>query len=236
MRFLDLTLATLAENLALDEALLLEAEGGGEVLRVWEWTQPAVVLGAGCHLAENIEEKTHLSNAVQIARRSSGGGTVLLGRGCLCYGLVLGYTRASELAEIQPSYAYVLGLVRNALSDLSPDIHRAGTSDLAAGDRKFSGNAQQRKRHHLLHHGTILYDFDLALVSRYLRLPSRQPDYRRQREHADFLMNVPAKASELKRRLRSAWQADSSLTTWPEELVRKLVAEKYSREDWIRRR
>ena len=36
--------------------------------------------------------------------------------------------------------------------------------------------------------------------------------------------------------VRSAWQADSSLTTWPEELVRKLVAEKYSREEWLRRR
>src|ERR1700730_2569166 len=110
MRFLDLTLATLAENLALDEALLLEAEACGEVLRVWEWQQPAAVLGAGCRLAEIIDEKAQFSNALPIARRSSGGGTVLLGRGCLCYSLVLSYTRASELAEIQPSYAYVLGL------------------------------------------------------------------------------------------------------------------------------
>src|SRR5581483_7530419 len=38
MHFLDLTLPTLTENLALDEALLLEAEeGGAEVLRLWEW-------------------------------------------------------------------------------------------------------------------------------------------------------------------------------------------------------
>ena len=38
MYFLDLTLPTLAENLALDEALLLDAEAGGpEVLRLW-WT------------------------------------------------------------------------------------------------------------------------------------------------------------------------------------------------------
>ncbi len=37
MRFLDLTLTTAAENLALDEAVLLEAESGrgGEVLRLW---------------------------------------------------------------------------------------------------------------------------------------------------------------------------------------------------------
>ena len=49
MRYLDLTLPDAAANLALDEALLLQAEETqcGEVLRVWEWPLPAVVLGAG---------------------------------------------------------------------------------------------------------------------------------------------------------------------------------------------
>ena len=43
MDFVDITLSTLNENLALDEALLLEAEAGrsGEVLRVWEWPSPS---------------------------------------------------------------------------------------------------------------------------------------------------------------------------------------------------
>ena len=45
---LDLTLAEPAENLALDEALVEEAEAGqlpGEVLRFWEPTAPLVVIG-----------------------------------------------------------------------------------------------------------------------------------------------------------------------------------------------
>jgi len=236
MQFLDLTLSGAPENLALDEALLLSAEHNAELLRLWESDRPVVILGAGCRLPHEVDELACRADGVPILRRSSGGGTVLLGRGCLCFTLVLSYSRAPELLEIRPSYAFVLDRIRDAMSDLSPGMERAGISDLAIDGCKFSGNAQQRKRHHLLHHGTILYDFDLALVSRYLRLPSRQPGYRRQREHGDFLMNLPVKAPELKRRLRSAWQADFSLTTWPEELVRKLVAEKYSREDWVRRR
>ena len=56
MDLLELTLPTPAENLALDEALLLEAESGaGEVLRLWEWPAPAVVLGSGCKLAEDVD-------------------------------------------------------------------------------------------------------------------------------------------------------------------------------------
>ncbi|HEV3447105.1 MAG TPA: lipoate--protein ligase family protein [Gemmataceae bacterium] len=237
MNLLELSLPTIEENLAADEALLLEAEKQTtEVMRLWEWPKPAVILGAGCRIHDDVNEGACATDGVPILRRSSGGGTVLLGQGCLCFSLVLSYHHAPELSEIRPAYAYILERARRALRELAPGIECTGTSDLAAAGCKFSGNAQQRKRHHLLHHGTILYDFDLALVSRYLRLPSRQPTYRRQRGHGDFLMNLPVKSPELKRRLRSAWQADSSLTTWPEELVRNLVAEKYSREDWIRRR
>ena len=58
MHFLDLTLPSAAENLALDEALLLEAEcgRGGEVLRLWEWPAPAVVLGSACVLRDDVDE------------------------------------------------------------------------------------------------------------------------------------------------------------------------------------
>src|SRR5262245_37333030 len=113
MRLLDLTLPDAAANLALDEALLLEAEAGrgGEVLRFWEWPQPAVVLGAGGSIQEDVHEKNCAADAVPILRRSSGGGTVLLGEGCLCYSLVLSYERSPALAAIRPSYTFILSIV-----------------------------------------------------------------------------------------------------------------------------
>src|SRR5437870_8992257 len=191
MQFLDLTLPTVAENLALDEALLLEAESGrgGEVLRLWEWPELALILGSGCRLAEDADEAACLAGGVPILRRSSGGGTVLLGTGCLCYSLVLSYDRSPALSEIRSSYLFILERVRQALAGIAPGIACAGTSDLAIAGRKFSGNSQQRKRDHLLHHGTLLHHFDPHQVGRYLRLPARQPDYRCGRDHAAFLTN-----------------------------------------------
>ncbi len=238
MHFLDLTLPDIAANLALDEALLLAAESGhgGEVLRVWEWPTPAVVLGAGGKLAEDVDEDACRADAVPILRRSSGGGTVLLGRGCLLYSLVLAYERSPLLREIPFSYVYILDRLRDALADLLPGITAAGTSDLAADGRKFSGNAQQRKRHHLLHHGSLLYDFDIARVGHYLRLPERQPEYRDGRAHEAFLCNLPADAAQLKRRLRDTWRAEEELQDWPESEVERLVAEKYGRAEFVRRR
>src|SRR5919201_4601260 len=110
MEFLNLSLPTLPENLALDEALLLEGEAGrgGELLRIWEWPRPAVVLGSGCRLQVDVEESACRADNVPILRRASGGGTVLLGAGCLCYSVVLSYQRAHALRDIATSYAYIL--------------------------------------------------------------------------------------------------------------------------------
>ena len=238
MRLLDVTLGTLTENLALDEALLLEAEAGrsGEVLRFWEWPAPAVVLGAGGIVGQDVIEKHTRDDGVPVARRSSGGGTVVLGRGCLCFTLVLAMDGNAALREVRPSYCFILGKLIDALDGLLPDFSCAGTSDLAAAGRKVSGNAQQRKRNFLLHHGTMLYDFDLSQVGRYLQLPPRQPMYRGGRGHADFLKNLPASSEQLKERLGRCWQATEPLADWPVDLVHALVAEKYNLEGWVRRR
>jgi lipoate-protein ligase A len=238
MDVLDLTLPSMPANLALDEALLLEAEAGHqeEVLRFWEWPRPAVVLGAGCVLADDVNEPACSAAGVPILRRASGGGTVLLDAGCLCYTLVLRYERDPALREIPSSYAFIMGRIGTAVAGLLPDIDRAGTSDLAAAGLKFSGNAQQRKRTHLLHHGSLLYAFAIDRVERYLRLPARQPEYRRQRPHGGFLTNLPTGAADLKARLRTVWQTETEIREYPEATVRELVEQKYGRPEWTRRR
>jgi lipoate-protein ligase A len=236
MRFLDLTLPDLADNLALDEALLLQAEQGvaGEVLRLWEWPTPAVVLGSACRLAEDVDEAACTAAGVPLLRRSSGGGTVLLGAGCLLYSLVLRFAAHPALSEVRPSYRFILGRTITALG--IEGAEQAGISDLATAGLKFSGNAQQRKRDHLLHHGTILYAFDRSAVGRFLRHPPRQPEYRANRDHDSFLCNVPLSDEEVKRRLREEWGADEVMAEWPIEGVRQLVAQKYGTSEWVRRR
>lgn len=238
MHFLDVTLPSLAENLALDEALLLAAESGdgGEVLRFWEWPTPAVVLGAGGRFADDVAEAACAADGVPIARRSSGGGTVLLGRSCLIYSLVLSYDRDLALNDIRLSYRFILDRIRQALAEGVGVVEQAGISDLTLAGRKFSGTAQQRKRCVLLHHGTILYDSDLSLIARYLREPPRRPEYRAGREHLDFVRNLPLPRAEIERRLRQAWNADGLASVWPDDVVQRLVADKYAKEEFIRRR
>jgi lipoate-protein ligase A len=87
-------------------------------------------------------------------------------------------------------------------------------------------------------HCSILYDFAIDRVARYLTIPKRQPAYRAGRAHQDFLSNVG-----LSRKILSdAIGKESSLGSYrpgagalPLELVGSLVSEKYSNTVWIER-
>ena len=92
MRYLDLTLPGPAENLALDEALLEEAESTGmplETLRLWEAPQHAVVIGRSSHMAAEVRGDVCRELNVPVLRRISGGAAVVVGPGCLMYAVVL---------------------------------------------------------------------------------------------------------------------------------------------------
>ena len=78
-------------------------------------------------------------------------------------------TRIRRFRDVRSSYRWILKRVAAGLAQLGFELRPAGTSDLTWGQRKVSGNAQQRKRTHLLHHGSLLYDFDIAQAERYLR-------------------------------------------------------------------
>jgi lipoate---protein ligase len=235
---LDFTAPTLDANLAADEALLLAAEAGdgGEVLRFWEWPAFAVVLGAGGSVAIDVNEDACRADGVPVHRRASGGGTVLVGGGCLLFSLVLTYKRAAELRDVTASYRWILGRVQDALRPIAP-LEPVGISDLAWAGRKVSGNAQQRKARHVLHHGTLLYAFVLPAVGRYLNPPEREPAYRAGRPHGDFVANLPADAGTLERLLAAGFGAEpGEMNPKAMERVPGLVAEKYATEVWVRRR
>jgi lipoate-protein ligase A len=235
MRLLDLTFETAEENLALDEALLDEAEAGREpleVLRIWEAPRPMVVLGRSSQASHEVELAFCRQQGIPVLRRASGGAAIVAGPGSLMYAVVLSYENHPALRAVDEAHRFVLDTLLAALRPLAPGVRRRGTSDLALGELKFSGNSLRCKRHALLYHGTLLYDFPLALVDECLKMPPRQPDYRHQRAHGEFITNLPLCARALKKALQSAWSPKDVLVDWPRDRVRELVATRYGRAEW----
>jgi lipoate-protein ligase A len=127
---------------------------------------------------------------------------------------------------------------RAALAPLLPGpVTIEGHTDLALAGCKFSGNAQRRKRRALLFHGTLLCSLDLALVTRLLRHPSLEPDYRAGRPHAGFLTNLPLAPAALAAALATAWQAvPGPPPPGLADATAALVRERYGTAAWNRRR
>jgi lipoate-protein ligase A len=235
MRLLDLTLPTPEENLALDEALLDEAESAGratETLRLWEPAAPMVVVGRSSHVADEVHVDVCRKRGIPIFRRTSGGAAILTGPGCLMYAVVLSCRLRPALRAVDHAHQFVLDRIASAIRPHVPEVCLRGISDLAIADSKFSGNSIRAKRDHLLYHGTLLYNFPVDLISDCLRMPSRQPDYRRGRPHAAFVTNLPVGAAVIRSALTETWNVGDLLPEWPRELVGRLVATRYSRDGW----
>ena len=235
MHLFDTTLPTPQENLALDEALLEEAEAAddaSEFLRFWESPQPLVVLGRSSLAVREARLDYCRDRRIPVLRRASGGAAVVAGPGSLMYAVVFSYEARPELRSLDQAHRFVLGTILNALRPLAPLAEHLGTSDLAVGGQKFSGNSVRCKRRCFLYHGTLLYGLDLALVEQCLAMPPRQPEYRQGRSHSSFVANLPVEPAALRTALTNAWQAMPAPFDWPRQRVRELVAARYSRPEW----
>jgi lipoate-protein ligase A len=231
----DLSLASPAENLACDEVLIefCETESLGATLRFWEASQYFVVVGYANHIAVEVNVDFCRRHDIRVLRRCSGGGAVLQGPGVLNYSLILPIASDAKLAGVAGTNEFILHRHQHALQALlRAPVEKQGHTDLTIGGLKFSGNSQRRRRDYLLFHGSFLLHADIGLMEKALPLPSHQPDYRVNRSHGDFLMNLKVPAQLLKTALIRAWGADEHLPHIPVDQIAQLAREKYHQDSW----
>src|SRR5262245_28018446 len=162
-RSVDEIAADPQQALAEDWKLFQSVETGvtENLCRSWCAVRPVVVVGRHRAGAGDVIDEACREDNVPGLRRSSGGGTVVLGQGCLNYAVALSLVSRPELSDVGASFRYVLDAIVRALA--VPALSAAGGTDLALHGRKVSGSAQTRGRRAFLQHGTLLYDFDARL-------------------------------------------------------------------------
>jgi lipoate-protein ligase A len=246
MQRLDLTFPTSAQYLAADEALLDWCEAGhsGEMLLFWEPRETFIVVGYANKVATEVNVPVCEEKSVPIFRRCSGGGTVVQMPGGLNYSLILRITENGPTRNITSANKYIMEknceAIQSALGPATSRVFVRGHTDLAiapihsqsATFLKFAGNSQRRRKHFLLFHGTFLLNCDLNLISKLLRMPSLQPDYRASRTHEEFVTNLNLPAATVRTALAQAWNADGKFENPPLHEIEKLAREKYATHEW----
>ena len=241
MHRLDLTLDNPLANIALDEALLEVAEAAGdhaEVLRLWQPESPLVVIGRSSPWQTEVNHAYCSEHQIPVVRRCSGGQSIVTGPGCLMYAVLLDYRLRPELRMLDRAHQYVMSKMQAAVKTLGIDADISGTSDLTVSGQKVSGNALRCKRNWMVYHGTMICDLDIDLIANCLGDPIRQPEYRQQRDHRSFLVQLDTSVSELMEAIGTTWAAKfeahpnvTALTSLKKK-CEELTETKYATEQW----
>lgn len=159
----------------------------GPFIWLWEPERTEAVLGAGTPETD-VDLARCAADGVPVYRRRGGGGAVVLAPGCL---VITAVYEASRRRFPTQWIGPIAEAVARALRGLGlRDAQVRGMGDVALGDRKVLGSSLYANREVALYQGSLLVDPDLSLLARYLPHPSREPDYRRGRSHAEFLTSL----------------------------------------------
>ena len=222
-------------NLALEQ-YVLERRREGDWLMLWQ-NRNTVVVGLNQNTAEEINASFVEEHGITVVRRMTGGGAVYHDLGNLNYSFIEDAGNTEDL-----TISRFTEPVCRALASLGVQASTSGRNDILVDGKKISGVAQRIVKGRILHHGTLLFDSDPAMIAGALRVDpakftSKSAKSVRSRvgNLHDYLpgeIDLPRFRDLLLRELTRDGLIRESLS--PDELqeVRTLADEKYRSWDW----
>ena len=172
------------------EEKLLRSPGAGNWCLLNDGTPVrSVVLGISGKPHQLVDVRRALDDGVRVIKRFSGGGTVIVDRDTQFVTLVMNAAAVPDLALFPRQIMEWTGTLyggrpHGVFADMPGWQLRE--NDYVIGERKVGGNAQSISKDRWLHHTSFLWDFREETM-KYLTNPAKQPRYRANRSHSDFL-------------------------------------------------
>lgn len=163
LSYLDLSTTDPAWNLAAEQYVFDSLPRDRAWCMLWQ-NDNAIIIGKHQNALAEIDQAYVESHGIRVVRRLSGGGAVYHDLGNLNFTFI-----TDAQGDALDFRAFCLPVVR-ALASLGVTAEINGRNDITIDGCKFSGNAQYLRCGRVMHHGTILFDSDLTVVGRALRV------------------------------------------------------------------
>jgi lipoate-protein ligase A len=150
-------------NLALEQFVFDKLDRKNSYFMLWQ-NHNTVVVGRHQNTQEEINASFVKEKKIRVVRRLSGGGAVYHDLGNLNYTFIIDAEKQKGI-----DFYVFCGPIMKALASFGVPVKTSGRNDMTVEGKKFSGNAQYLKDGRVMHHGTILYDSDLGVLSKALR-------------------------------------------------------------------
>lgn len=170
-----------------DATALARFEKEGPFIWLWEPDELVCVLGAGTP-ATDVDLALCRATDVPVYRRKGGGGAVILSPGCLIITAAYDATQKPFASQWIMPIAEAIARAVAAMGVEGTTVR--GLGDVAIGERKILGSSLYASRKVALYQGSLLVHSDLDLIPNYLPHPSKEPDYRRGRDHLNFVTSL----------------------------------------------
>lgn len=162
--------------------------GTGDSMLVWQPAETIIVLGQSNTAERSLFLKNVATDGIPVTKRPTGGEAVVLTPAMAVITVTRKYR---EITGSKQLFTEVNGMILNLLSDLGvKNYGTRGISDITIGERKILGSSMHRRENRLAYHAVLNLAEDPSLFERYLRHPSREPDYRRFRPHGKFVTSL----------------------------------------------
>ena len=160
-------------QMALDEVLAIEVGEGRRkpTLRIWEWNEPAVVIGSFQSLKNEVDPGNAALHGFTVVRRITGGGAMFMEAGSVITYSIYAPVELVQGMTFADSYAFLDDWVLTALKSLGIDAYYQPLNDITSPLGKIGGAAQKRLGSGaVLHHVTMSYDMDGDKMVQVLRI------------------------------------------------------------------
>jgi lipoate-protein ligase A len=155
---------------------------------VWRPAETCIVLGSSNTAATAVHVELVEAEGIPVFKRPSGGQTVILTPETL----VISIRFFSESLDNPRTYFRKINrLIMAGLAEIGiVNLVEKGISDIAIGGRKILGSSIYRKKKMVLYHAVLNVSESAEKISRYLKHPVREPEYRAGREHGEFVTSL----------------------------------------------
>ncbi len=253
-RFIPLQTKNGYWNMALDEAILNSVINRKShcTIRFYKWKPSTVSIGLNQSLSAEVNLNVAKENGFNIVRRITGGGAVFHDEfGEITYSIVcsldflekLNAKKVIEQFEIIET-GIVNGLTSYGLKTEKGIVHCPA---IFLDGKKFSGNAQVRKKGYLLQHGTILLEINPELMYSVLKAPYNVSKSKMVRSVYSKCVGIREQLqnyneNDLLFSLKDGFEStlgieleEGNFTEFELNLARELMMDKYSKDNWLKK-